>query len=72
MQANGVYRPAARVILLDERFFVARCTTFEPHRDNFEAHEHTFMVQQRWWFVTEIARSTDCLRRKEWPSYSQH
>jgi 8-oxo-dGTP pyrophosphatase MutT (NUDIX family) len=43
----------------DERFFVAHCKSFEPHRGNFEAHEHLFMVEHRWWLVSEIADSGD-------------
>ena len=40
-----------------ERFFVVRTDGFEVSRANFEAHEHAFMPEHRWWHAPEIAAS---------------
>lgn len=42
-----------------ERYFVARVASFEPTRENFEAHEHAFITDHRWWSMEEICASGD-------------
>ena len=48
---NGVWLDAV------ERFYVVRVEAPELTRDHFEAHEHDFMPEHRWWAADEIARS---------------
>ncbi len=40
-----------------ERFYVVRVDAPELTRANFEAHEHAFMPEHRWWRAEEIAAS---------------
>lgn len=42
-----------------ERFYVVRVLKPELTRDHFEAHEHAFMPEHRWWTAGEIAASDD-------------
>lgn len=42
-----------------ERFFVVRTEPFEVSRANFEAHEHAFMPEHRWWTAGAI-EAADC------------
>lgn len=42
-----------------ERFFVARVAAFEPTNANWEAHEHGFLQEHRWWSLEEMVASTD-------------
>jgi 8-oxo-dGTP pyrophosphatase MutT (NUDIX family) len=42
-----------------ERYFIVRCETFTPSRDNLEAHEETFLAHHRWWDPAEMAASKD-------------
>lgn len=42
-----------------ERFYVVRVEAPELTRDHFEAHEHAFMPEHRWWTAAEIAASDD-------------
>jgi len=40
-----------------ERFYVVRVEAPEVTREHFEAHEHAFMPEHRWWHADEIAAS---------------
>ena len=42
-----------------ERFYVVRVGTTEITTEHFEAHEHAFMPEHRWWHADAIARSED-------------
>jgi 8-oxo-dGTP pyrophosphatase MutT (NUDIX family) len=42
-----------------ERFYVVRVDAAEITTEHFEAHEHAFMPEHRWWDAEVIARSDD-------------
>jgi 8-oxo-dGTP pyrophosphatase MutT (NUDIX family) len=42
-----------------ERFYMLRVTKPEITTENFEAHEHAFMPEHRWWRVEDILASPD-------------
>ena len=42
-----------------ERFYVVRVDAQEITTEHFEAHEHAFMPEHRWWHADAIAASED-------------
>lgn len=58
-QRRFPFESDGRKMLQVERYFVARVLSFEPTRDNFEAHEHAFITSHRWWSLEEICDSSD-------------
>ena len=48
-----------RRVDMDQRFYVVRCTSFEPSRDGWEEDEHAMLQGHRWWTVGEIAASPE-------------
>jgi 8-oxo-dGTP pyrophosphatase MutT (NUDIX family) len=56
---SHVFEFGGRLIEQREQYFVARCAWFEVVKDNWEAHEHTFMAEHRWWRAEEVIESDD-------------
>lgn len=48
-----------QVVEQQEQFFVVRAPHFEVDKSNFTALEHTFLAENRWWQIAEIANSPD-------------
>ena len=48
-----------RPILFMEQYFVARCGGAEPTRAGWQALEHEFVDDIRWWTVAELTASPD-------------
>lgn len=42
-----------------ERFYVVRVDATKITTEHFEAHEHAFMPEHRWWHADDIAKSDD-------------
>ena len=55
-----VFRFGERLLDEREQFFVVRIDDAVLTRDHWEAHEHTFLLEHRWWTMEDMIAS------KEW------